>query len=163
MQYIVNNKRLEITLDPRKHRLYCSMKGFWEYDTENAELEAAIFQQLSLRRNIHTIVLDTSAMKIMHPRMAEHFLPILTKYLQEAQIAALAHVGAPNNVVLRMQFRRVIQYVQNANKIRHETFQQQHEAELWLDTVLSEILQLPPLSLSGKVKKKFRSDMTEIS
>lgn len=123
MQYIFHNERLEITFNPLKHRLYCTMRGFWQYDEDKAAFESSIFQQLTQRQDIHTIVLDTSA------------------------------------VILRMQFGRVLKDVQRAHEVRHDTFQQQQGAELWLDSMQSDITQPTPSRFVGN----FLSEVNEIA
>ena len=135
MQNIINDDLLTITVNPFKHRLYCSMKGFWHYDMRKTGQMNSMFQQLSQQKGIHTVVLDTSAMKIMQPKVAERFLPAFTNYLLNTHIKAFAHVGAPDNVILRMQFQRVLSHVQRSSEVRHNTFQQQQDADQWLDTL----------------------------
>jgi hypothetical protein len=90
MQDIINNDLLKITVNPYKHRMYCVMQGFWQYNADKAEHVRSIFQQ----QGIHTVVLDTSAMKIMQPKVADHFLPAFTQFLLDKHIKALAHISA---------------------------------------------------------------------
>lgn len=135
MHNIIDNDLLTMTLDPQKHRLYCNMRGFWQYNQENADQVQSLFQQLAQQPGVHTVVLDTSEMKIMQPNVAEHFLPVFTKYMLDTQIKALGHVGDPDNTVLRLQFQRVLSHIERANDVRHETFLQQQDAERWLDAL----------------------------
>ena len=94
-----------------------------------------LFQELSQQMPWKgTLVLDTTELRIMDPRVAELFIPAFTKCMLDKELKALAHVGSPENVVLRLQFERVLNDVEGADRVRHESFTQHGEAEQRLDS-----------------------------
>lgn len=135
MQDIIDTELLKVTVNPLKNRLYCAMQGFWQHDEHRTDHLRSVFQQLSQQQGMRTVVLDTTALKIMQPQVAELFIPAFTKFLLDKQITALAHVGNPDNIVLKMQFQRVLRHIEKAREVRQRAFQQHQDAELWLDTL----------------------------
>ena len=131
---IMNNELLRITVNPEKQRTYCSMRGFWKQDVEREKQLPDLLQQLLRQIPPNgTVMLDTTKLRLMHPRVAELFLPAFTRCLRENNTRALAHVGNSGNTVLKLQFERVLGRVEKANEICHKIFQEPDEAEHWLD------------------------------
>ena len=134
MKDIMDTGYLKIVVRPEKQRTYCTMQGFWKHDEEGIKRLPDLFQQRSQQMPWQgTVMLDTTALRIMHPWVAEQFLPMFAECLLEKEIKALAYVGKPENVVLRLQFKRILGDVKGADKLRNESFSNQEKAEQWLD------------------------------
>ena len=111
MHTIMNNELWKLTVNPSKQLVYCTMQGFLhEGKEETTPLPAILRQLLQQITQNRAIILDTTELHIMQPRVAEYFLPAFTNCLLENRIKALAHIGTPENIILKLQFERVLNW-----------------------------------------------------
>ena len=82
------------------------------------------------------VVLDTAKLRIMRPQTATQFLQLFNEFLRSYKVQALAHVGNPNNVLLKMQFERVLRELESRDDLPHNSFVTYEEAESWLDELV---------------------------
>lgn len=138
MQEIIKTELLNVSVDQLKNRLYCTMRGFWKNDEQKTNRLKSMFQQFSqqLMMRKGTAVLDTTGLRLMQPQVAEFVLLDFMRFLLDNHIKALAHVGNPDNALLKMQFQRVLRsFERGDNEVQHQTFHERQEAENWLDTL----------------------------
>ncbi len=110
MQEIINTELLNVSFDQLKNRLYCTILEFWKNDEQKTNRLKSVFQQFSQQQMLHkgTAILDTTGLRLMQPQAAEFVLLNFMKFLFDNHIKALAYVGNPDNVLLKMQFQRVL-------------------------------------------------------
>ena len=127
----------KIEVDVFKRRTYWTLKQTWrENCSEIAHLEAILSECSSSFPMGGAVVLDTANLRIMRPQMATQFLHLFNEFLCSYKVQALAHVGNPNNVLLKMQFERVLREIGQADGLSHKNFEKYEEAEEWLDAMI---------------------------
>ncbi|GAK51626.1 hypothetical protein U14_02871 [Candidatus Moduliflexus flocculans] len=126
-----------IEVDVFKRRTYWTLKQTWrENCSEIAHLEAILNECSSSFPMDGAVVLDTAKLRIMRPQTATQFLQLFNEFLRSYKVQALAHVGNPNNVLLKMQFERVLRELESIDGLPHNSFITYEDAEGWLDELV---------------------------
>jgi hypothetical protein len=136
MHELITTELLKIAVNPIKQRMYWTMQGFWQEDVEKTTNIETMLRKISGQMSHQgTVVLDTSGLRIMDPHVADRFIKTFTAFLLDNHVKALAHVGDPKNVILKMQFQRVLRGITKANEVQTQSFIEQQAAEHWLDMI----------------------------
>lgn len=126
-----------IEVDVFKRRTYWTLKQTWrENCSEIAHLEAILSECSSSFPTGGAVMLDTAKLRIMRPQTATQFLQLFNEFLRNYKVQALAHVGNPNNVLLKMQFERVFRELECMDDLPHNSFATYEDAEGWLDELV---------------------------
>ena len=134
---IVKTTSFMISVDSFKCRTYWTLKQTWQENSPEIERLETIMRECSqCFPSGGTVVLNTADLRIMRPKTAVEFLQLFHTFLHNHEVQALAHVGDPHNIVLKMQFQRVLRELDNADELLHKSFLKTEEAEEWLDLMV---------------------------
>jgi hypothetical protein len=135
MQEIVNTARFNLSYHPDKQRIYYTCKGFWQEDAEGREQVWKLVQNLEqqLPQQI-TALIDVTQLRLMHPPIAEDVIRHTVKFLLAKNVRGIAQVIDPDNVIVKMQFKRIIKTLDEVRDRIH-VFTSRDAAETWLDSL----------------------------